>query len=53
MKEDPNHANLTASPRSVRAAQWIYERELPWTMAWVDVLLTDDLVSVIGQNRFP
>jgi len=35
------------------AEEWIYERNLPWSSTWVNIMLTNGSVSYIGGDRFP
>lgn len=35
------------------ASDWIYERRLPWSTAWVYVCFTNGWVSRISQDSFP
>ena len=49
---DSNNAALGVSGTNW-ASQWIYERELPWSTAWVYVMFTNGSVSRISGDRFP
>ena len=35
------------------ASQWIYERRLPWSTAWVYVMFTNGSVTRVSGDSFP